>query len=119
MYDTITLNGVEFPRPVSFKPQREDIYAAEITTFSGKTFKDRIGWKYSDLSLEWDFLPQSKVEALVNLSGAVNLTFDDATGSHTETVARSSIVAMRHRYQIEGVYYWKNVSVKLEFMDAH
>lgn len=119
MYDTITLNGVEYPRPVSFKPQREDIYAAEITTFKGNVLKDKIGWKYSDITLEWDFLPQAKVESLVGITGAVDLVFDDVTGSHTESVARASIVAMRHRYQIDGSYYWKDVSIKLTFLDAH
>ena len=43
IYNTIKLNGVELFRPNDFAPKREDIYAAEITTCSGKVNADRVG----------------------------------------------------------------------------
>lgn len=118
-YDKIILDGAEFPRPVGFSPQREDVYAGEITTMTGKTLKDLVGWKYSDIDLSWSILPQEDVENLIKLSGEFYLDFDDAEGTQSEKVSRESTVSMRHRYTINGKYYWKDVSIKIKFLDVH
>lgn len=120
IYDTITINGTEFPRPVKFTPERQDIYAGEGETFDGSKYCDLVGWKYDDMTLEWAGLPQSKVSALVALSGSFPITFDDADGSfRTETARRISIVSMRHARIIGGESYYRNVSVKISFMTSH
>ena len=117
--DTITIKGVHYPRPKDFAPTREDVYAAEYTTMSGSYRADRVGWKFSDIELKWDALPHSQVLELTKLSGTYQFTFDDPTGFNYEQVRRISAVSMRHRYQINGVTYWKNVSVKFSFLDTH
>lgn len=119
MLDTITINGTSFPRPVDFKPQREDIYASEIKTMTGNILADRVGWRYSDITLTWEALTNSQVAALAGISGAVSFAFDDVSGEHSEQVMRTSVVAKRHKYQIGGVTYWKSVSVSLRFLEAH
>ena len=67
VYNTIQLNGVELFRPNDFAPKREDIYGAEITTCSGKVIADRVGWRYADMTLNWDTLPQAQLDVLLKM----------------------------------------------------
>ena len=107
-------------RPSNFAVQREDIYAGEYTTCTGATKADRIGWKYSDLDLEWDALEQSSVEALIALTGQATLIFDDPEqDTIQESIVRSSAVATRHRSTLNGVYWWTDVKCSIRFIDAH
>ena len=116
----IKINGVELTRPPEFSPKREDVYAGEYTTCKGETIADRIGWKYSDLSLQWEALPQSMVEGLVSMQGVCTIEFDDADGEiHTEHIIRSSTVHLRNRNTICGVTWWKNVQTEVRFLNVH
>lgn len=115
----IKLNGTELMKPETFMPKREDVYAGEYTTCLGETIADRIGWKYSDLTLQWDALPQDMVSVLVNMQGVCTLEFDDVDGSHTENIIRSSTVQLRHRHTIQGVTWWKNVQTEVKFINVH
>lgn len=118
--DYIKINSESIRRPPGFAPEREDIYRGDYVTCTGKTIADRIGWKYSDMSLEWDALPQSMVDVLVGMSGACTLEFDDADGEiHEEQVVRTSIVALRHKYTQGGVTIWKNVKTQIMFIGSH
>lgn len=116
----IAINGDEIYRPPAFAPQMEDIYAGEYTTCTGKVVGDRVGWKYSDMTLSWDALPQTMVNYLIAMSGECTLEFEDLSGSITsETIIRSSTVMMRNRNTIRGEVWWKNVSVSIRFVNAH
>lgn len=115
----ITINGTTYPRPVNFAPMRKDVYAAEYTTMSGSFRGDSIGWKYDDIELKWDALVHAQAQALANLPLTFTIVFDDPSGTHTETVRRISSVATRYRYTQNNLHYWKNVSVKLSFVDMH
>nr|DAL21364.1 MAG TPA_asm: hypothetical protein [Caudoviricetes sp.] len=121
IYSVIKINGTEILRPSDFSPQREDLYAAEITTCTGKTIADRIGWKYSDMTLEWDILPQKQLEVLLSMRGECEVTFTDADGiSHTERIVRSSAVSTATRStDAEGHPVWSDVKVEVRFLDAH
>lgn len=120
MSDYIYFNNTEaLPRPVNFSPDREDVYAGEITTCTGKLIADRIGWKYADITLEWSALPQSDVEKLISITDVVPFTFEDVDGEHTENVIRKKAVSMKNRNTINGVVYWRNVSIELVFIDVH
>lgn len=118
--DFIKINGVSIPRPPQFVLQREDIYAGDYVTCTGKTIADKVGWKYSDMDLQWEALPQQAVDVLVGMSGACTLEFDDADGDiHEEEIVRTSLVSMRHKRTIGGVVIWRNVSVNIKFIDSH
>ena len=118
--DYITINGSQVYRPPQFLPKREDIYKGDYMTCTGKTIADRVGWKYSDMTLKWTALPQSMVNTLISMSGICSLVFDDLDGViHTEEVVRLSAVAVRHRYTQNGVVYWKNVEVQIRFIGSH
>lgn len=118
--DYIIINGVQIPRPPKFGPAREDIYKGNYVTCTGKTIADRIGWKYSDMSLEWDGLPQQAVDVLVNMNGVNSIVFDDLDGEIVEEqIVRTSAVALRHRYTLGGVVIWKKVKVEIKFIGSH
>ena len=78
-YDYIYLNEEALPKPTNFTPAREDVYAGEYTTCTGKMIADRIGWKFSEIDLQWDALKQA----------------------------------------VDGVTWWRDVSVQLKFIDTH
>ena len=116
----IKINGVELPKPPEFMPKREDVYAGEYTTCTGKLIADRIGWKYSDLTLTWDALTQAQVQVLIEMDGAATIEFDDADGiNHTEAIIRSSTVHLRHRQIIRGTTWWKKVQTEVKFLNVH
>lgn len=117
--DYITINGAQLYKPPAFAPQMEDISAGEYTTCTGKTVGDRIGWKWSDMELQWDALPQSMVDILVGMTGEATLVFDSPLGTQTEKIIRSSAVQLRNRNTIRGETLWRNVSVSIRFIDAH
>jgi hypothetical protein len=121
IYSTIQINGKEILRPNDFSPQREDIYAAEITTCTGDTIADRIGWRYSDMTLEWDTLPQAHLEILLSMSGESTITFTDADGiSHTENIVRTSAISTASRAtSSDGNPVWSDVKVEVRFLNAH
>ena len=121
IYNTITIDGTEFPRPNDFEIQREDIYAGEYETCTGKIIADRIGWRFSETELTFDTLPDHLLQVLVGLSGEVTMGFTDSDGtSHQETIVRTSFVNTPTRYTFsDGTAIWKNISVQVRFINAH
>ena len=120
IYNTITIDNVEFIRPSNFQLSREDIYQAEYQTCTGKTIADRVGWKYSDMELAWDTLPDDKMAVLTGLDGAVELAFTDSDGAQTENVMRLGFANTPTRHTLyDGTVIWKDVRIKLRFIDAH
>lgn len=119
--DYIKINNNQIYRPPEFKPEREDIYKGDYTTCTGKIIADRVGWKFADMTLEWDALPQRMVDVLVGMSGACTLDFDDLDGEfHQEQIVRISAVGLRHRYTTSaGETLWKKVSVSIKFIGSH
>lgn len=120
MADNIYFNITDAIRkPEKFMLKREDVYRGEYTSCTGKLVADRIGWKYDDMTLEWGALAQSDVEILIGLTGIETLTFDDVDGNHTENIIRTSAVSLKNRNTIDGVTYWRDVSVDIRFIDTH
>lgn len=118
--DYIIINDEQVSRPPAFAPEKEDIYKGDYTTCTGKIIADRVGWKFSDMTLEWEALPQSMVDVLIGMSGVSTMQFDDLDGNQCqEQVVRSSVVAMRHRYTQGGVTIWKEVKVSIRFIGSH
>jgi len=116
----ITINGTQITRPPEFQPKREDVYSGKYTTCKGELIADRIGWKYSDLTLEWDALTQDQVAVLIGMQGECTMVFDDVDDDeHSETIIRSSAVQLRHRWTQNGVTVWKNVKVEVKFLNVH
>ena len=120
IFNSITIDGVQVFRPNDMPIAREDVYAGEYTTCTGKTIADRIGWKYSDMSLEWDTLTDEMLNALISLSGAFDITFTDFDGSHTETVIRDDFTSTPTRLtSFNGASVWKDVALKVRFLNVH
>lgn len=121
IYSMIKINDTDILRPNDFSLHREDIYAAEITTCTGKTIADRIGWRYADMTLEWDMLPQESLDLLLSMTGQCSITFTDADGQiHTESIVRASAVMTSTRtITASGKPVWKDVRVEVRFINAH
>ena len=119
LHGDVRINGDFFPKPVNFAPAREDVYAGEYTTCTGRLLADKIGWKHSDITLEWAALPQTDLRKLAAINGEATFVFDDVEGRWTEKVIRKKAVSMMNRNTINGKVYWKNVSIELEFINAH
>ncbi|SFO07754.1 hypothetical protein SAMN05216515_10682 [Eubacterium pyruvativorans] len=117
---TITINGRDILRPNDFTPSREDVYAAEYTTCTGKLIADRIGWKYADMTLSWDTLPQAMLDVLTGMNGEATLAFEDNDGLHTERIIRGRFANIPTRFTgIDGNAAWQNISVEVRFIDVH
>jgi len=120
IYNTITINGSEIFRPSEFDLKREDVYSGEYTTCTGAIIADRIGWRYSDIELKYDTLPDAQMSVLFAMSGANTLTFTDSDGSHTETVIRLGFTNTPTRFTAyDGSVLWKDVAVNLRFINVH
>lgn len=116
----IYINGTAIPKPPDFTLEREDIYQAEYTSMSGKHIADRVGWKYADMQLQWDALPQTYIDILINLSGQFTLGFHNENNTYIEeAVIRVGAVALPLRYQYRGAYWWKEPAFTVRFLNAH
>ena len=64
IFNTITIDNEQIFRPSDFDLKREDVYAGEYTTCTGAVIADRIGWRYSDIELKYDTLPDDQMQTL-------------------------------------------------------
>lgn len=122
VFNTITINGSEIFRSNGFTLAREWIYAAEIVTCTGKVCADVVGWRYSDITLEWDNLPQNQLQALMDLNGsAVEMTFsNELNESVTEMVIPTvSTARITRKTDFNGNVAWSGVKLTLRFINAH
>ena len=122
IFNTITIDGKEIFRGNDFTLQREWIYAAEIVTCTGKRCADVVGWRYSDMTIEWDALPQDQLQKIVGLSGeAVDMTFsNEKNESVTEKVIPTVTTATVTRYTDDaGNVIWSGIKLNLKFINAH
>lgn len=122
VFNTITINGTEIYRGNDFTLQRENIYAGEIETCTGKRCADLVGWRYADLTVSWDTLPQDQLLSILGLSGeAVAMTFESETGDVvTEQVIPTAITSTATRYTLpDGSALWQGISLGIRFIEAH
>lgn len=122
IFHTIEIDGKEIYRGNEFTLQRENIYAGEVETCTGRRCADLVGWRYSDQTIEWDALPQDQMQKLLNLSGLeIDMTFTDEEGSSvTEKVIPRAITSAATRFtRTDGTAIWRNVGLQLQFIEAH
>ncbi|MEE1005853.1 MAG: hypothetical protein U0L66_01515 [Acutalibacteraceae bacterium] len=123
IFNTISINSEIIYQGNDFTLQREYIYAAEYETCTGKRCADLVGWRYADLTVQWDTLPEEMLGSVMGLTGeAVDFTFTDELGnSITEsvipTVISSQATRLTNPYDRSAI--WRNVSLQLRFINAH
>lgn len=120
----VTVTSVEpyivLKRPNDFTVGHDDIYAGEYTTGNGSIRADRVGWKYSDTTLEFDELTTDEVNTLSGMHGAIKFYFDDNDGPHEETVIIQSFGNTATRFTLpDGSTVWKNIQISLRFVNAY
>ena len=120
IFRKIMIDGRPYFRPNSFELKREDVYAAEYTTCTGKTIADKIGWKYSDMTMKWDILTNEMLAALTALAGETALQFRDSDGTHTERIIRRGFSNTPTRITgPEGTALWTNIEMEVSFINTH
>lgn len=122
IFNSITINNNEIFRGNDFALQREYIFAGEYETCTGKRCADRVGWRYADLTISWDNLPQDQLEYLLALNGEeVDFTFTNESGSSVTEKVRPMVIASQASILTDpnGVKSWKNISLQLQFTEAH
>ena len=121
LFHKILINGVKMFAPNDFTLERSDVYAGEITTCTGKLIADRIGWKYADMGLTWDYLPQEYLETILNLSGVFTITFENEEGfQFTEQCIRKGSTMTGTRFtDNDGNMMWKGVQFDISFINVH
>lgn len=123
IFNTISINSEIIYQGNDFTLQREYIYAGEYETCTGKRVADLVGWRYADLTIQWDTLPEEMLGYVMGLTGeAVDFTFTDELGeSITEsvipTVISSQATRLTNPYDSSAI--WRNVSLQLRFINAH
>lgn len=120
IFETININGTEIYRPNEFDVKREDVYAGEYVSLTGKTIADRIGWKYSDMTLKWDALTDAMLQALISLEGSFSISFEDSDGQHTEQVIRRGFTNTPTRLTgPNGAKLWTGLEMEISFLNTH
>lgn len=120
IFETININGTEIYRPNEFDVKREDVYAGEYVSLTGKTIADRIGWKYSDMTLKWDALTDAMLQALISLEGSFSISFEDSDGQHTEQVIRRGFSNTPTRLTgPNGAKIWTGLEMEISFLNTH
>lgn len=122
VFNTITVNNKVLYRGNDMSLEREWIYAGEYETCNGAIRGDVVGWRFKDMAIEWDTLPQKMLGQIIALSGqAVNMTFVSETEEEiTERVIPKASAAEATRFTgPDGFAIWKGVKLELQFVDAH
>lgn len=122
IFNTVTIDGNEIFRGNNFTLSREWIHAAEIVTCTGKICADVVGWRYADLKLEWDYLPQDQLQDILALDGReVNMTFsNEVNQSVTEKVVPTvSTATVTRLTDPNGAVAWSGIQLELRFINAH
>lgn len=117
---TVSDTTLKIKRPSDFNIQREDIYAGQYTTCVGSIKADRIGWRYSDTTIECDELTDDELIFLTGINSAVSFRFTDSDGEHDEQVIREGFANVPTRLTApDGSVIWKKVKINIKFIDAH
>lgn len=122
IFNTITIDDNEIFRGNNFTLERNWIYAAEIETCTGKRCADVIGWRYNDLTINWDNLPQDQLQVLLDLDGSeVEMTFsNEENQSVTETVIPLVMTSQVTRLtDPNGDIAWTGIGLQIRFINAH
>ena len=122
IFNTITIDSKTIYRGNEFTLSRDYLYAGEIETCTGKRCADLVGWRYADLTVNWDAIPQEQMLDILGLTGEeVEMIFAGPDGeSVTETVIPKAITSTATRYtRTDGTVLWKNVGLQLQFTQAH
>lgn len=122
IFNSISIAGNNIYRGNDFTLSREYLHAGAIETCTGKRCADLVGWRYQDLTIQWDTLPDAQLQNILALSGEqVQFTFTNEAGTTvTETVIPTVITATVTRFtDDQGRVMWRGIGLQLQFINAH
>ena len=122
VFNSISFGADEIYRGNDFTLSREYIYAGEYTTCTGKRCGDLVGWRYADLTISWDNLPQTQLDVILSLTGQeVEMTFDNERNESVKEKVIPRVIASSASSLTDphGDPAWVDVSLELTFTEAH
>ena len=122
VFNEITIDGDTIYRGNDFTLVREYLYAGEIETCTGKRCADLIGWRYADMTIAWDALPESQLQDILSLSGEeVTMTFEGEDGTQAEETVIPTVISSTATRSKDGQgnSIWKGISLGIRFTGAH
>lgn len=119
----ILINNVEYPCPLDFNMSQEANIVNELTTMSGRKIADINGWRYSDITLKWNWVENSKLQTLLaaTADGTFEFTFKDVNSGEEITInALRKEVSCTETASLDqnGNLVWKGIEMKLSFPDC-
>lgn len=123
--DYIKVNGISIPYANDVSMGTEPNIVSEITMLSGDVKADINGWRYSDITLNWDYLTPNDLTILLSetdpMNGTFSFTFIDAEyGEKTINAIRKGGVQKKTQFKhIDGKPVFSNISLNLSFPDCY
>lgn len=122
-FNTIRIDGNYIYRGNDLTLQREYIYAGEYETCTGKRIADVVGWRYGDITIQWDALPKTQLDYILGLTGkSVTMRFSNEQGTDVnESVIPQLITSTATRFTnpYDNTVVWKNIGLQLRFVNSH
>lgn len=123
VFNTISVDYHTIYRGNNFTLQREYIYAGEYETCTGRRIADRVGWRYADITIQWDALPQTQFAYILGMTGErTRFRFDDELGNQVDEYVIPQMItsqATRFTNPYDNSVVWRDVQLQLRFVDSH
>lgn len=122
--DYLEINGYKIPYPNDFNLQTEPIIVNEITTMHGGTYADIAGVKFSDTTLNWDYLKEEELMTLLRETNPLNGTFlfkfaepeGGVNGWRSIYALRTGrVITKTPLHEPSGGIVWTGISITLKF----
>lgn len=123
--DYIQINGQSFPYPNDFTMSKVANITNELVTMTGKTIADVNGWKYADQTLKWDYLGETQLQSILQLTdpvtvGTFTLEFTDPeNGLVSVNAFRRSGITVKTRFKENGNIVFSGIELTFAFPDAY
>lgn len=122
--DYIEINGNQIPYPNDFTMNTEPIIVNEITTMNGYTYADIVGVKFSDTTMNWDYLKEEELMTLLSETNPLNGTFElkfaepeGGTGGwrRINALRVGRVVTKTALHEPDGGIVWSGIAITLRF----
>lgn len=120
----IKINNIEIPHPLNFAMQPAPNINNEYVTLDGETVADICGYKYADVTLEWEYLKESDLQNLLTQtntsSGLFDFTYEDVEdGVKTIKAYRTSLTTQETRSRdANNNIIWRNIKMGVTFPNS-
>lgn len=122
--DYIKVNGIPIPYGNNVAMSMTPNIVGEATTLAGNVIGDINGYRYDDITLNWEYLKPYELQVLLEETGPMLGTFDftfkdPEEGEKTITAIRANVSQQKTQFKhIDGEPVWTNISMTLRFPEV-